>query len=251
MGFIADVFDVTLIDPRTNDVFAMTTLQDANIEFELDENEIRGGRGNTLLGVLKTDRDVNISLTEVSFRYDWLARQLGSDVVTGEAVAYARPKFYKVEGGEITLPNTPLDGSKVAVYSEDGEKLDVEVVDNNVTVTGANDGDDVEVRSYTYQTSSSTEQIEFDINKFPKGVIAVLETIEIDGDENITHKIQYQFENAVPDGNATIETASEREATAQEFNLRVIKPKTTDVIGRALRIPYEDTDEGSDGGQTP
>lgn len=238
MGFIADVFDVTLIDGKGN-VFASTTLQDANIEFTLEESEIRGGRGNNLLGVLHSNRDIVLNLTDVSFRYDWIAMQLGTDIKTGAGIAYARPEFYTVESGQITLKHEPIANDHgLAIYDASGKKLDATLDGSVVTLTGVEDGDEVEVRTYKYQTDAATEIIEFDVNKFPKGVKAILETIEIDGDETITHIIQYQFDNAVPQGNFTITTAAAREATTQETSFRIIKPKTTTQVGRALRIPF-------------
>lgn len=249
MGFVADVFDVTMIDPVTKDVFGSTTLQDAGIELALESTDIRGGRGNALLGVLHSDRDITVNLTEVSFKYDWLARQMGTDVVTGASVAYAMPKFYEVEtGNKITLDNTPTGDFEVAIYTEDGEKIsghetsggEVDFSDSAPTVEA---GDHVEVRAYQYATDVSTETIEFDISKFPKGVVLVLETIEIDGDETITHKLQYQFDNAVPDGNMTINTASAREAQTSEMALRIVKPKTSTKVGRSLRFPYVEVED--------
>lgn len=258
MGFIADVFDVTLIDPITKEAFASTTLQEANIEFTLDSNDIRGGKGNALLGVLHSNRDIVINLTEVSFKYDWLARQMGTDIVTGASVAHAVPKFYKVENGNtITLPNKPVGELGVFLYTLDNKKITgFTISENKINLETATPkveiGDEVEVRAYQYETPASTETIEFDIAKYPKGSIVMLDTIEIDGDETITHQIQYQFDNAVPDGNFTLNTASEREAQTTEMALRVIKPKTSTKVGRALRFPYvEETKEDKKENDTP
>lgn len=247
MSFIADVFDVTLIDPETKDAFGSTTLQEANIEFTMEENDIRGGRGNNLLGILHSDTDIAINLTDVSFRFDWLARQLGTDVTTGSGIAYAAPKFYKVTGEtlDVELDNDPLaEDNDLSVYTLDGERItDFTISGGTLSFASSTptvaEGDQVEVRTYKYNTPDTTETMVFDVNKFPKGVIAVLETIEIDGSENPTHKIQYQFDNAVPNGNVTISTSSTREASTQELPLRVVKPATTSEVGRALRIPFE------------
>ncbi|WP_226035609.1 hypothetical protein [Aquibacillus saliphilus] len=243
MGFVADVFDVTLIDPVTQDAFASTTLQDANIEFSLESTDITGGQGAQLLGVLHSTRNININLTEVSFKYDWLARQLGTDVTTGTAIAYAKPEFYEVATASVTLNKEPnADDHGVIAYTEDGQRITgFTVTGSDVDFTAATptvaDGDTVEIRSYKYDTDATTEIVEFDVAKFPKGVIAVLETVEISGDERITHTIQYQFENSVPDGNITLNTASSREAQTTAMMLRVIKPQNSTNVGRALRIP--------------
>lgn len=249
MAVVADVFDVILISNKDKSVIGTTTLQDANIEVSVQESDVRGGKGNQLLGVLHSDRDITLNLTDINFRYEWVAAQLGQDITTGAGVAYAMPKWYQVVDNssdlEIELDHSVLDPSSVAIYDEGGNKL-VESVDYTVSgkvVTildpSIQAGDEVEVRTYTYQTDPKTQTIEIDNSVFAKGVTAILETIEIDeSTEEPTHTLQYQFDNALPSGNFTINTASAREAQAQEFNLRVVKPPKSTVVGRSLRIPY-------------
>jgi hypothetical protein len=246
MAFIADVFDVTLIDPVSGDVVATTTLQDATIDVKVTENEIRGGKGNTLLGTLHVSRDITISMTDVAFRYDFLAKQLGQDIKTGSGIGYASPKFYTVQDNAgtltITLDKTPADTSTLAIYDADGVKISssaYSVATKTVTFTnGVAGGDQVEVRTYTYATDAQTQTIEFDSAVFAKGLKAVLSTVEIQGDETITHSIQYIFDNCVCDGNFSIATKSSKEAATQAFGLKVIKPETTTVVGRFIREPY-------------
>jgi hypothetical protein len=245
MGFIADVFSVTLVSDN-NDVIGTTTLTDASIDVKVTENEIRAGAGNTLLGTLHVSRDITISLTDIEFKYEWLAKQLGQDVKTGAGVAYAAPKFYTVVDNtgtlKITLDKTPSDTATLAIYDAEGVKISSSaytVSTSTVTfTTGVTAGDAVEVRTYAYATSAETQTIEFDSAVFAKGMRAILETVEINGDETITHTLQYQFDSCVPDGNFTIATKSDKTAASQAFGLKVIKPKTSTVVGRLLRIPY-------------
>lgn len=246
MGLIADVFDVTLIDEKSGDVIATTTLQDANIDVKVSENEVRAGKGNALIGTLHVSRDITISLTDAEFKYDWLAKQLGQDVKTGVGIGYAAPKWYKAKDTsgsvEITLDKTPKGKESIAMYDKDGKKIPttaLTLTTNKVKITsGVVAGDDVEVRTYQFDTPPETQTIEFDSKVFASGVKAILETVEIDGDETITHVLQYQFDSAVPDGNFTVDTKSEKNAATQAFTLKVIKPKTSSVVGRLVRFPY-------------
>jgi hypothetical protein len=252
MAVIADVFDVLLID-ENGDVIGSSTLQDANIEVQVKENEVRGGKGNMLLGVLHSDRDINISLTDVNFRYDWIAKQLGQDIKTGAGVAYAMPKWYTVQadvddatsGNQlgIVLDNAPLDATSLVIYNANGEKITgFTLSGNKVNLSAATPsvvaGDEVEVRTYQYATPAETQEIEIDNSVFAKGVKAILETVEVDeATEQVTHKLQYEFYNTLPTGNLKISTASERQAHTQEFSLRVVKPKSSTVVGAIKRIP--------------
>jgi hypothetical protein len=249
MGLIADVFDVVLIDEKTGDVIGTTTLQDAGIDVKVSENEVRGGKGNALLGTLHVSRDIALNFTDAEFRYDFLAKQLGQDIKTGAGIGYAAPKWYKVVDTagtlKITLDKAPIDESSLAIYDADGNKI----IDTAYTLaaavvtitTGAVAGDDVEVRTFQFNTPAETQTIEFDAKVFSSGVKAILETVEISGSEEITHVLQYQFDSCVPDGNFTVNTKSDRNAVTQTFNLKVIKPKTSSVVGRLLRFPYVTT----------
>lgn len=246
MALIADVFDVVLIDSTDDSVIATSTLQTANITVAVSEVEVRGGKGNQLLGVLHANRDITIDLTDAEFRYDWLAKQLGQPIVTGAGVAYAMPKYYEVQGSVgsyfIELDETPLALDSIKMYDDIGviipTKLNVKLSGKKVTLeSGFTKGDVIEVRTFTYATKESTETISIDNTVFAKGVKAILETIEISGSEVPLYKLQYQFDETSPTGNFNINTQSERTAATQNFQLKVIKPKHSTVVGRTLRIP--------------
>lgn len=247
MAVVADVFEVVLVD-TDGDVVGSTTLQDGNIETQVQENDVRAGRGNQLMGVLHSDRDITLNLTDIGFRYEWIAKQLGQPIVTGAGVAYAMPKWYVVVSEStnkvITLDETPDTIDNVAIYDDKGVKLvkttDFTLATNKVTIlkAGISAGANVELRTYTYATDADTQTIEIDNSVFAKGVKAILETVEIDeSTEQATHKLQWQFDNALPSGNFTISTTSAKEASAQAFNLRVVKPKNSTKVGKSLRIP--------------
>lgn len=246
MALIADVFDVLLID-SDGDVICTTTLTEANIDVSVQENDVRAGKGNQLIGILHSDRDIAINLTDAEFKYEWLAKQLGQDITTGEGVAYAMPKWYEavdLEGTAIgfTLDHTPLTtDSGLIIFDESGNKVaetsGYTIDDNVVTIVNGVAGDKYEVRTYKYATDEATQTIEIDNSVFAKGVKCILETLEITGDEEPVATLQYQFDKALPTGNFTINTASERNAQTQAFNLRVIKPKHSTKVGKILRIP--------------
>lgn len=247
MAVIADVFDMIAIDAEGN-VIATTTLTESGIEVSVQENDVRAGKGNQLLGVLHSDRDITVNATDVSFRYDWLAKQLGQNIVTGAGVAYAMPKWYTVELDDmdkvIELDEEPNDDNSIALYDANGVKLalttDFTVSGKTITITksGINVGDAVEVRTYTYDTSAQTQTINIDNAVFGKGMKIILETYEIDEEtETVTHKLQWQFDKALPSGNFTINTQSAREAVTHAFSFRIVKPKSSTKVGHSIRIP--------------
>lgn len=243
MGLIADVFEATLIK-SDGSVLATTTLQDANIEVAVQENEVRGGRGNNILYTLHAGRDITTTLTDPEFRYDMLALQLGQNIITGSGIAYAAPENVITTGTTTVgfeLKNEAVAGS-VIIYDADGVKVDSSkytVVGKKVTMKDGTVGEKYVVRSYQYVTNTKTETIEIDGTKFATGVKLVLETIEINQDEEPIALIQYQFDKAIPSGNFTISTASERTGSTNELSMKIVKPVDSDLIGRVLRIPLD------------
>ncbi|KAA9007388.1 hypothetical protein F4V43_02555 [Paenibacillus spiritus] len=247
MALIADVFDVIVKSKATGDVIGTTTLSEAGIEVSVQENEVRAGKGNALIATLHVSRDIQINLTDMQFRYDWLAAQLGQDIKTGAGVAYSMPKWYTVatesSNKVITLDNAPTNIDSLVIYDASGAKLvkttDFTLSTNKVTIlkAGIAAGTKVEVRTYTYATPANTQTIMIDNSVFAKGVEVILETVEIDSTENITARLQYQFTSAVPSGNFTVSTQSERNAASQTFNMKVVKPEDSTVVGQVVRIP--------------
>lgn len=245
MSLIADIYDVSMIDDLGN-VIGSTTLQNANIEVNVKEQEVRTGRGNQLISILHSDRDINISLEETQFKYDWLAKQLGQSIVTAAGVAYTTPKFHTITGTvdlKITLDETPISIDSLAIFDITGTKLlkttDYTLSAKEVTIkkAGLKAGDKLEVRTYSYNTSASTQTISIDNTVFPDGLKLILETIEIDNDETPIYKVQWQFDEALVNGSFAVNTQSERNAVATKLDLRVIKPVGSNVVGRILRIP--------------
>lgn len=242
MAFVADVFDAILIDAN-GDTIATTTLQTGNLDVSVQEQEIRGGKGNALLGLLHVSRDIVVDLSDAAFRYEWMAKQLGQSIVTGAGVAYAMPKFYTASGTapvKITLDEEPLStGHEMKIYKQDGTPITTFTVNASDVEfsSGVADGDLVEVRTYKYATAATTQTINIDSSVFAKGCKLILETIEISGDEIPLFKVQYQFESTVPTGNFQINTSSERTAQAQNFQLKVLKPETSTIVGKIVRIP--------------
>lgn len=241
MGLVADVFKFMAIDENGN-VVASATLQDANIEITANTSDVRGGQGNGLIAILHSERDINIPITDVKWDYKYLAMFLGQTIKTAAGVAYSFPEWYEAseedEVVSITLNETPAAGETLSYTDEDGKT--VTGVANGKTVTfakGVKSGDNVLVNSYKYATNANTESVDFDSNVFAKDFTVVLETIELDDDTEPTHRLQYIFDRSKPVGSFNLNTTSERNASTQQMSFRVLKPRASTKVGRALRIP--------------
>jgi len=248
---VADVFDAVIIDNTDGSVAGSTTLQSANIDVAVNEVEVRAGKGNALQATLHVQRDITVDLTDVEWRMEWLEKQLGTTTAIGAGVAYAMPKWYTAvdldaEGVGtaigFVLDNEPLaTASGLKIYGSTGTEIAVTsgytISGDDVTIVGGVAGALYEVRTYKYATAATTQTLNFESDKFSRGVTLVLSTLETDENEAHLFELQYQFANAIPSGSFQINTSSEKNATSQAFNMKIVKPATTTVVGKLLRIP--------------
>ena len=250
---VCDVFDAILIDSVDSTVAGTTTLQSGNIDVAVSEVEVRSGKGNALQATLHVQRDINVDLTDIEWKPEWIAKQLGTSIITGASVAYAMPKWYTVvdldaEGAGtalgFTLDKEPLaSDSGLVIYDENGVLLtiatDYTIAAKVVTIAKASVvvGDVFEARTYKYATGDTTQTLTFESDKFSHGVTLALSTFETDEDESNPFELQYIFPNCVPNGSFQIQTSSEKKAATQSLKLKVIKPSTSTIVGKLLRIP--------------
>jgi hypothetical protein len=242
MSMIADCFKVLLIDNVDKQEFATATLEDAGFEITSESTDVEGGGG--LVAVLHSPRKENITLKDVRFHFDILAKQLGADIVVGAGEAYSFPREYVVETGKtFTLAQTPKTATDLKLTDSAGVAL---VVTTDYTLAGAevtivkagiDVGAVVKAGSYLFTTSATTETIEINNKKYPNGVTCVLQTLEIAEDEEPLNDIQVVFDKCVFDGSVTINTNTKRDAMRHDMNLKVLNKIGNDIAGRIVRIP--------------
>ena len=129
MSLMVDIFDVFLVDSSGN-TLASSTLSTADINISTNSVDVNAGRKDALIAILHSGRKVDISLAEVEFKWDWLAKQLGQTATTGAKTAWCFPLVKKAIDTEGTISIT-LDVEPLA--SDSGIKFTVD----GTTVTGA------------------------------------------------------------------------------------------------------------------
>lgn len=244
MGFVIDVFKVMLVDSTTNEVIATSVLQDAQIQRQLQSQEIRTGVGNALYGELYYNPTVTIQLTHTFYEYKWLARTLGQTITTGAGTAWSFLSNYTVDAtSKVTLSNAPIAASDVFVQNAAGANvtgftLTTDTLDFTAATPAVAQSDSLSI-TYQYSSSAETQTIEFDDSVFGKGCKIVLETVEMDGGGTPLYTVQYEYYNAVPDGQFTLNTQSQRQAVTQQMTFKVVSMATdgSSKVGEVRRIP--------------
>jgi len=251
MSLIADIFDI-ILQTDTGDLIASTTLQSADLKIAVDSKEVRGGRGDALLAILHSKRDVDLSVSEITFKWDWIANQLGVTASTGATTAWATSKIYtcvdldgEAAGTAIgfTLDNTPLASSSGLKIFNATTGVEVALTSGytistaDVTIVGGVVGAKYEVRGYKYTTGATASSLDINNTSFADGCVCILETLEISEDETPLARIQIQLDECLPSGNFSISTKKEKDANVSNFDFRAIKPANSNSIGRMIRIP--------------
>lgn len=213
------------------------------VKNSLDLANLNEHNGNALQATLHVQRDINVSLTDVEWRMEWLEKQLGTSTTTGSDIGYAMPTWYTVNSSkQITLPATPISATPadagLKIYDTNGKEITGATLSGAVvTIGAATEGDDVEVRTFKYNTPATTQVLNFETDKFARGCTLVLSTFETDENEANPYELEYIFENAIPNGSFQINTSSEKNASTQSFDLKIVKPVTSTIAGKLLRIP--------------
>lgn len=245
MAMIAKCFKALLIDNVSKDEFATATLEEAGIEITSETKDVEGGGG--LIAVLHLPRKENVTLKDVRFHFDILAKQLGTDIVLGAADAYSFPTnlVVKLDATDkvITLPQIPKTSADVKLYKADGTTLiastDYTITGAEVTFTGVGiSADDViSVSSFLYVTSATTGTLEINNSNYPHGITCILETLEISELEQPLNIVQIQLPKCVFNNSIKIDTKSQTDAVRHEMNLKCLNMIGDDVAGKILRIP--------------
>ena len=123
---------VTAYDLATNEViFTSKTLQDQGFSFTVTAEEIRGGDSNKLLGRYFHDSGMTLTLNDAQFAMEYIALQLGADIVRNQQTVLTTIQRTAATGGTIDVtdlavgPFAPgITTSTVVWYRQKTEPFD-------------------------------------------------------------------------------------------------------------------------------
>lgn len=230
--YLLAVVDAVLVDEETGIQLATSSLKSHNISQSVDSTEIKAGQDNDTLITIKSNKTVTVELEDVRQNRQWLAMQMGSDIATESIEAYAFPKRYTVEASnKVTLSHTPIVGQTIKVYKADTkESVEVELSGQELTVTGANEGDVVIVEAYKY-TISNAEVLRFKSNKFAKSYRLILDEPVFNDEVDVIGRRQTIFYRVIADDNFTLNGSTDRGEKTNSYKFTVKKHPLHDDLG--------------------
>lgn len=98
------------------------TLTETTYSFSATPNEVRGGKSNPLLGRWFSDSTLNVTITNATFKLEYLAWSLGTTIEQGGIAFYesAGAGEKLVTAGQLELANTPasFNGTMIGWYKK-------------------------------------------------------------------------------------------------------------------------------------
>ncbi|AJA41343.1 virion structural protein [Geobacillus virus E3] len=235
---IKEVYNLNIVDFATNKPFIYIDYAEATTnENTAERTSLRGGQGYYKLMDFDHSKDSTLQLTVPLVDIKLLAMLAGDDLVEGATDIFKREELTVVDNAgtmEITLSETPIDGTIVVNKLEGLRDYGQEVTVSNVTgttveLTGVSDGEKV-VAFYQYSSPATAKKFSIKANKFPKAVKIFGDGLWRDQETETDKAVKMTIHKAKPQANFTL-TTSGADATTLEitFDLYPIKDADGDM----------------------
>lgn len=242
---IHDTCEVIITDLVTKNVIGIGYAQTAGLEQTLTEDELRGGIGNKLAYMIRSAKDITLTVTSATFKPEFLALFSG-DKIQDMTRTITRMAYFKVSDNagakEIKLPTKLAALTEVRVEDTDGTQhvlpATAGVVD--ASTLKAVEGDELE--GY-YEEEVTGKGVKFRTNKFPNKFKVEYRTVAYDRElANISENLHFVFPEAIPSGAFNL-ALQNGEAYIPEFSFRVTAPKGCTTLGETFSTTYDDEEE--------
>lgn len=256
---IADVCDVTLESLATGKVIMTAEAQTTSISQTIDEQEIRGGRGGSLIATIQSQKTIEAQLTNALFSLDFIELVQGSDIEDAEKEEGVEPTRIWVkaqatateDAGDIKLAvEQPADADAIEtalIVGEDGlqYRVGVDATGELETDTATlfpteapKEGDKVEV---LVERAVYGQMVAIRADRFPKKYKMTYRTVAFDPRtmEHV-HDVIIQFDEVQP--SADFDLGFEMSSPmAPEISFTVTKPEGCNTLGRFMLVdPIKD-----------
>lgn len=143
---------------KGNDLIGVAkTLTESTFDFAITAEDIRGGKGNGLLGRYFHDSTLTATLTDAMFDLNYIALSLGVNVESG-GLSVMEEELKVGSGSTVTTSQTPVafDGTMIGWYkkpSDDDWSIGT-ISGKTMTISGSSEGDTYCVK-YFYQNANA------------------------------------------------------------------------------------------------
>lgn len=115
MPLYQDTADAVLERKSDKFVIATGTTQTVTLKQKVDEETVKGGIGNAAQFTIKSNKELEITMEDALFNFQWLAATQGVKVVNDKLVVKRTEVAEVEEGGKVTSVNSKLAGELVVI----------------------------------------------------------------------------------------------------------------------------------------
>lgn len=238
--FLAGVGDAILLKGQTIIGFAKT-LTESTFGFTISSEEIRGGKGNALIGKYYHDSGLTVQITDSCFKLEYIAANLGVDLQKGGLGVYQNELTVQT-ANKVTLPQAPtaVAGSMIGWYRTPSEKdYTVGTITEaagayTMTIPNAKAGEKYCVM-YFYQNANA-DSIIIPVDYVPDELHVIILNDLFNADISTTN-------NATKVGRLITDIPRLQLDGAQDLNLTATSAATVSLSGSALAVDNTDSCE--------
>lgn len=107
--FLANVMDAYVYTQSGDLLFTSKALTDSSISIGITAEDIRGGKGNKLIGRFFHDSTFGLELQDALFNLNYVALNVGTDVVRANDGALTEEEITATGAGKLTVSGSPVD----------------------------------------------------------------------------------------------------------------------------------------------
>lgn len=188
-----------------DDVLACTgtTNLNASLEVSMEEQEVKGGKGNKLLYAFKYGRALSATLEAADWKLEYIAMASGSKITEGIKDVYKLRECVTLTEGIGVLSTTPI--GNVAVELSNGTIVTVEPTGTTIDMTKFGLTDDKDSVKATYKYSRNAKCITIDAESTPFVGRLVLDADKHNSKRGKVGSVQIEIPSYQLNGNFNIE----------------------------------------------
>lgn len=235
-NYVVDTCDVTFRRLRDKQVIFTASAQLASINQTIDTQDVKGGIGSQTQFIVKSDKEVTLTVRDALFDRDWLEMSQGLSFEKGTSIVTKKEEGIVVTDGVATVKGETTE-EKITLMNETGVSKEFELGDGEIEVSEdfATEGERLLA---IYQIEVEGDILKIDGDVFPEAYEVEYHTIEYNKiTDRIAKDIYFKFFNVSPDGELDL-SFENGEPIAPEMSFTCLAAPNSSNIGEIVQVDH-------------
>jgi hypothetical protein len=239
---ISDVADCVLKRISDNKIVFTAEAQLSSISQKINSQDVRGGIGSRLISILKSEKDIELTVRNAVFDSDYLEMVSGTSFESKTNTVFKKEEnLLSSKGTSVKIKGTPAESAIIKVIAADGTQYagtftantGENAVGGTVAFTGGTSG-----AYYTclYQASVTGNTLSIEADKFSEKYYCEFSTIEYDYETNaVKADLIWVFDSVLPIDDFDLSFENNKPITP-EVKLRCLMNPGSSIIGKVIEV---------------